>query len=404
VLLELDCGKFVLHVVIFYGHNDHMIKRLLGNIISKNKKSVLILGPRQVGKSTLLHSLGPDLVIDLSSQEQYFNHSSDPQYLSSLLKNKKFILIDEIQRIPSLLNTIQYEIDKAKRESKLCRFLLSGSSARKLRRGQANLLPGRLLSYELSGLCAQELNFNIDEKRAMRFGFLPEPYLEADETVAQKILTTYSSTYLIEEIQAESLTRNIQGFARFLKVIAEKSGNIVDFSKLATKSKVSRSSVIRFVEILEDTLIAKKICSFDESKNAQVIKHPKIYFFDVGVLNGLLQNFTLSSDRIRNLFEHLVYNQIVNSALAKDKNIEVCFFRTRHGAEVDFIVKKDGEIWAIEAKAGKIDSSDLSGLKIFKEYYPQTKKLFAVSPVEKYRTLHGITICPIAQLIAEMNL
>jgi predicted AAA+ superfamily ATPase len=381
-----------------------MINRLLRRALKNDKKSALLLGPRQVGKSTLLHSLGPDLVIDLSSQNEYFLHSSDPNYLSSLLPNKKLVLIDEIQRIPGLLNTVQYEIDKASREKRHCRFLLSGSSARKLRRGQSNLLPGRIFQYQLSGFCARELDFEINFDKALRFGFLPEPYLDDDEVSSQKLLVSYASAYLTEEIQAEALTRNIEGFARFLKVMAEKAGQILDYSKLSTKSKVSRTSLVRFVELLEDTLIARVIDSFNESDEAQVVRHPKLYFFDVGVLNGLNQNFTASPDRVGILSEHLVLNQMVNSSLAQGRNLEFSFFRTRHGAEVDFVVKEGSELWAIEVKTGKVDESDLNGLKIFKHYYPRVKNLYAVSTSEKRRSIKGVTICSVIDLLKDMNL
>jgi predicted AAA+ superfamily ATPase len=381
-----------------------MIGRLLLKQISHDKKSLLLLGPRQVGKSTLLHSLKPDLVVDLSSEEEFFHHSSDPSYLSSLIQNNKLILIDEIQRVPSLLNAIQYEIDKAKRESRSCRFLISGSSARKLKRGQANLLPGRLFSYELSGLCAKELQYKVDINKAMCLGFLPEPYLETNIKSAQKMLTSYSAIYLKEEIQAESLTRNIQGFARFLNIIAQRASEIIDFSKLATKSKVSRTTTVRFVELLEDTLVAQRVYSFEEAPEADVVKHPKIYFFDVGVLNGLLQNFIASPDRIGALFEHLVYNQVRNSVLAHDIKAEIFYFRTRHGVEVDFIVKLNKKVWAIEVKAGKVDSGDLSALKIFREYFPDVHKCVVVSPSEKKRSLEDILVCALPDLLLEMGL
>jgi uncharacterized protein len=382
-----------------------MIRRLLADKIDKGPKSVLVLGPRQTGKSTLLSSLHPDLKINLAREDEFLRYSTDIDLFSEQIEggNSKLIFVDEIQRIPGLLNTIQAVLDESKGRRTI-RFLLSGSSARKLRRGQANLLPGRVFSYELGGLCAKEVNYKVNTARALKYGFLPEPFLESDDESSEKLLSSYSATYLKEEIQAEALSRNIQGFARFLLTMAAASGQIVDFSKLATKAKVSRSSCIRFVEILEDTLIAHRLPCFDEAPRADVIKHPKLYFFDNGVLNGLLRNFEASPDRLGMLFEHLVYAQMRNSALAHDLPIEISFFRTRHGLEVDFIVKLRNKVWAIEVKAGDVADSDLTGLQAFRDYYPRVHECAIVSPRAKKRKKDGILICDWITLLKEMDL
>lgn len=367
-----------------------MIARLLERALSNVTKSILLLGPRQTGKSTLLRQLEPDLVINLADETTYLRHLTDTSLLGTQVGTMhRKILVDEVQRIPALLNTIQAIMDE--KGSKKIRFLLSGSSARKLRRGNANLLPGRVLGYSLGGLCPQELDYNVDLQRAMTIGFLPEPYLEDDTFTAQKLLQTYASTYLKEEIQAEALSKNIHGFARFLQVMAENSGRVIDFSKLSTKSKVSRSSAVRFVELLEDTLIGRRIHSFNESQ-ADVIAHPKFYFFDPGVLNGLLVDFHPSHERLGNLFEHVIFAMLANSAYALDEKINIEFFRTRHGVEIDFIVRWRNKIWAIEVKVGHIHSRDLSHLAQFRTYCPQARCL-AVSVSEALRQLDGITIC-----------
>jgi predicted AAA+ superfamily ATPase len=217
--------------------------------------------------------------------------------LESLIKGQKpsTVFIDEIQRLPSLLNTIQDPIDNPARvdsdRQKRIKFYLTGSSARKLRRGEANLLPGRIFTYQLGGLCARELDYKVDLERALHAGLLPEPYLESSREFREKLLESYSATYLKEEIQSEALTRNLQGFARFLTTVATLSGSVIDYSKIATKAKVSRSGAIRFLEILEDTLVATRLPPFDENPAVDSIKHPKLFFFDLGVLNGLLGSF-----------------------------------------------------------------------------------------------------------------
>ena len=185
------------------------------------------------------------------------------------------------------------------------RFLLSGSSARKLRRGQANLLPGRIHSYQLGPIVSAELDYQMPTERILSLGSLPGILTDLEEGSAQKTLRTYGATYLKEEIQAEALSRNIEGFARFLKVVTSWSSELVDFSKVASLAGISRQTATRYFEILEDTLIFHRIEPFAKSARIRLVQHPKYYIFDVGVLNGLLGNFICSDDRIERLFETL---------------------------------------------------------------------------------------------------
>lgn len=378
---------------------------MISSQIKKTAKSVLLLGPRQTGKSTLLTALRPDLVINLARENEFLRYSANIDLFSEQIdgSDAKLVLIDEIQRIPGLLNTIQAIIDESRGHRQI-RFLLSGSSARKLRRGQANLLPGRVFAFHLAGLCGQELAYDMDFARCMKYGFLPEPFLTKNSSDCEKLLETYASTYLKEEIQAEALARDIQGFSRFLMTLAEMSGRILDFSKIAHRAKVSRTSCIRFVEILEDTLIAHRVASFERAPAADTVRHSKLYFFDNGVLNGLLNNFSLGSERKGILFEHLIYSQFRNSAYAADLPIEIQYFRTRHGVEVDFIVQLRGQIWAIECKAGEVANEDLKGLKAFREYFPKVHKCVLVTPKEKKRQVDNIVICDWLTLLKEMKL
>lgn len=384
-----------------------LVKRLIEEHILAAHKSILLLGPRQTGKSTLFASMQADLTVNLAKENNFLRYSSDPSLFLNQIENNdsiKSVFVDEIQRIPTLLNDIQAIIDESQRNNRFIKFLLSSSSARKLKRGHANLLPGRIFTYQLSGFCAKELNYQINIEKALKYGFLPELCLEPEPTTCEKLLESYAATYLKEEIQAEALTRNINGFSRFLVNLAGKSGQILDFSKLATKAKVSRSSSVRFIEILEDTLIAERIYVFDKVEQADLIYHPKLYFFDVGVLNGLLNNFIISLDRKGILFEHLVYSQIKNSAIAHDIPVDIKFFRTRHGLEVDFIVTLKDKIWAIEVKSHDVDTQDLKGLQLFSKYYPNVYKSAIVAPQEKTRIQDGIFICDIVTLLQEMGL
>lgn len=375
------------------------IKRQLFNELQKTKKSVLLIGPRQSGKSTLIKKLKPQKIINLADESEFVRIASDPDLFKSIVLGCQNVFVDEVQRIPSLLNTIQVLIDDHQ-----ILFYLSGSSARKLKRGQANLLPGRLFTYNISGLAMRELNYEVDFSKALSLGFLPEPYTETDIRSAQKLLESYSTTYLKEEIQAEALTRNLLGFMRFLNVLAEKSGQILDFTKISNQSKVSRTSVVRFIEIIEDTLIGSRLEVFALANEADIIKHPKFYFFDPGVLNGLMNNFIVSKDRIGNLFEHLIYAQLKNSAMALDMNIKITYFRTRNDVEVDFVIEWKNKVYAIEAKAGEVHKSDLTSLKIFRDYYPKVEKCFIVSLKEKKRIIDNIIICSVADLLRELKM
>lgn len=380
-----------------------IIARLLAEAIRKSKKSILLLGPRQTGKSTLIQSLDPDLILNLANEREFLRHSSDVGYLESLIRGKKpkTVFIDEIQRIPTMLNTLQDIIDNWNMAPK---FYLSGSSARKLRRGQANLLPGRLFTYEMAGFCAKEFEYKLNLKKSLQYGFLPENYLNTDAAEIEKNLDMYSASYLAEEIKAEAATRNIQGFARFLNECAARASQVLDYSKIASQAKVSRTSSLRFYEILEDTLIAHRIQSY-EIEGVDTIKHPKLYFFDVGVLNGILNNFSTSSDRIGVLFEHLVYNQIRNSALASDKKIKIQFFRTRHGLEVDFVLFIGNKKIAIEVKAGQVGQSDCQSLLALQEYDSSIDDLFIVGLKENdKRRIKNVTICDVGSFIKAIGL
>ena len=270
----------------------------------------MLLGPRQTGKSTLIQNLNPDLTINLAKEAVFLDFASNPQELEQRLEgnsNAKTVFIDEIQRLPSLLNMIQALIDESPRR---WRFFLTGSSARKLKRGHANLLPGRLHSYELSGLTPIEVGAKFDVQSALSTGTLPGIYTESSNQQRIKTLRSYAATYLKEEIQAEALTRNLEGFSRFLFVTAACSGQFLDFAKLANEAKISRQSAMRYFEILEDTLIVNRCLPFAKSARKRLVQHPKFYFFDNGVYNALLGNFIASDDRKGLLFEHLFFNTL----------------------------------------------------------------------------------------------
>lgn len=374
-----------------------IIHRKLADIIGKYKKSLLLLGPRQTGKSTLIESFAPDLTINLAHETTFLNFASDSSLLETQLKKTrpKTIFVDEIQRLPSLLNTIQVLLDSKAGY----RFYLSGSSARKLKRGKANLLPGRILSFELGPLIATELREKFNLADALSVGTLPGIYLEENSLEREKILLSYAATYLKEEIQAEALTKDLQGFARFLRFCAANAGQYLDLTKLSKEAQVKRSSAIRFFEILEDTMIVYRSDAFARSEKRRLVQHPRFFFFDNGVLNGTLGNFTVSEDRKGNLFEHFVWTQLFHAARAYDKQVRISNYRTEHQAEVDIILEfSNGPVWAIECKSGKtIGKEDLGGFRSFEAYYKKPHRKMVIYAGSTPREIRGVQICPLEQ-------
>lgn len=388
-------------------YNDRMLTRALFPSLAASKHSVLLLGPRQTGKSTLMRQLGPDISINLARETTFLDFARNPAELEQRLcavtsEKTQVVFIDEVQRLPSILNTVQALLDE---QPGRFRFLLTGSSARKLRRGGANLLPGRVHTYALGPTIAREHSFRLDTPRALAIGTLPGVWTDPDAASQKKTLRSYAATYVREEIQAESLSRQMEGFARFIGVTAQWSGQFIDMNKWAVAAQVSRQSVARWLEVLEDTLLVRRVGPFAKSATRRLVQHPKLYYFDVGVLNGLLGNLVVSPDRMGSLFEHLVCSQIIDSAAAADKDIRISTFRTEHGAEVDFIVELEGTVWAIEVKAARtISQTDFSGLRQFAEYYGKKHRALVFTLAEDAKHYDDIDSFPWQLGLREMGL
>jgi predicted AAA+ superfamily ATPase len=380
------------------------IDRRLAPILRKSKKSILLLGPRQTGKSTLMQSLGHSLAINLADEKTYLDFTRNPSEIRERMAGKehKTVFIDEIQRLPSLLNTLQEMIDSGRFST---RFYLTGSSAAKLKRGKANLLPGRIHAYQLGPLSCGELSYDMDVKQAMETGTLPAIYLEISKEERTKTLRSYGATYLKEEIQSEALTRNIEGFSRFLFVAAQCAGHFLDLSKLASEAQISRQSAIRYFEILEETLIVNRCHSFSNMERKRLIHHPKFYFFDTGVLNALRGGFEATDDRKGALFEHLFFNQLIAGAASLDREMRVSTYRTEHGAEVDFIVEWERETWAVELKASThVGENNLRGLRNFSRFYRKAHRSVLAYFGNTEKTIEGIEIAPWQVLLKKMGL
>lgn len=361
-----------------------MQKRILEDLLKislqKNRKSIMLLGPRQVGKSTLIQSLKPDLKINLAEEKVYRDHLRDPELISRqvLALKKGLIFIDEIQRIPSLLNTLQMLID----EHKNYIFILTGSSARKLKKGRANLLPGRIFSYSLFPLTYWELKDKFNLTHALRVGSMPEIYLQ---DYGPELLRDYVGSYIREEIQAEALVRSLDSFSRFLDLAAEASGQIINYSKLSNDSEIPKENLRRYFDILDDTLLVHRIPGFTNIKGTRkAMQKERILFFDLGVRNAILgrQKDQFSAIELGHLFEQWFIQQIIAWNSYHKKDWKLYYYRDNFKAEVDLIVEAHNKIFALEIKSSKrVKPEYLEGLNSFASY--------AKKPVQKYLIFQG---------------
>ncbi len=355
----------------------YMLDRLITPRLLKGRKSVLLLGPRQVGKSTLCRSLKPTKTINLADEALYMRYSKDPGRLLrelASISGKGIVVIDEIQRIASLLNSIQAHMD----ENASHRFILTGSSARKLKRGGANLLPGRIVLEHLDPLSFWELGQQFDLARCLSVGTLPGVYLDEQEGPA--VLSTYAQVYLREEIQAEALVKNMGAYARFLDAAAEASGDWINYSKLASDTELPKETIRRFYDILEETLVAFRLPAFSPKKSHRhVTQRDRFLFFDVGVRNALLGIHTqiLSPSEKGKLFEQWLILQCLFFARANQKGWKFSSYRTDSGMEVDLIIDIGPKFLAIECKYSRnVTETDLGGLRSFEH--------LAHKPVQKF--------------------
>jgi len=342
------------------------LKEKIKSELKQHPKSMLILGPRQVGKSTLIKSLNPDLSINLADESLYLNFLKDPELLGRQLKisNYQTVFIDEIQRIPSLLNTIQSIIDNNKK----IRFFLTGSSARKLKRSEVNLLPGRIFRFNLHPLTFWELEEKFQLDKCLTTGSLPEVYLN---DYGIDLLSEYSNTYLKEEIQREALVRNLGLFSRFLDLCASSSGEIINYNKLASDSEIPKESLRRYFEILIDSLIVHKISGFQNIKGSRKANQKDKYiFFDLGVANAINNRHKnkFSDTELGHLFEQWFILQIIAWRDYYKKDMHILYYRDDLKNEVDLVLETTNKVVAIEIKyAQKTRSDFFKGLKILEQ-------------------------------------
>jgi predicted AAA+ superfamily ATPase len=352
-------------------------------------ESTFLWGARQTGKSTLLKKLYPDAhYFDLLLSDVYERFLRNPSLLREILSIPDLsspVIIDEIQRIPSLLNEVHWLI-----ENRGIRFILSGSSARKILRSGANLLGGRAMRHELYPLTSAEIP-DFDLLKALNSGLLPRHYLAK---YSGKLLSAYIGSYLRDEIIAEAKIRNITSFSRFLEAAAFSNGEMVNFSNIAAECGISSPTVKEYFQILEDTMTGRFVHAYQKRPKRRVITAPKFYYFDVGIAGYLLKRGRIEtgSEAFGKALEHFIYQEIYAYSHYSDKNFNVSYWRTASQIEVDFILG-DHEV-ALEIKStNMINPRHLKGLKSFSEEY-KTKKLIVVSTDPYPRKIDNIAVLP----------
>jgi len=354
------------------------------------KKSHFLLGPRQTGKSTLFrHQLPQARVYDLLDSGVYLALSQRPGRLAEELTTRdRLVVIDEVQRLPEILNEVHRLI-----EERGTRFLLTGSSARKLRRGGVNLLGGRARTRHLYPLTYRELGSRFDLGRAIARGLLPSIYF-SDDPVAD--LEAYAGTYLQQEVLAEGATRNVPAFSRFLRVAAACNATVVNFTAVASDAQVPRTTVYEYFDILRDTLLLHEVPAWTRSSARRPLVSPKYYFFDVGVASWLQGRPVLKgTPEFGPAFETWLLHELVcHRDYAGGSPIK--HWRSASGYEVDFVL---GDHTAIEVKAKEnVALRELRGLHALAEERP-IKHALCVSLDPRPRRVGGVRILPYGEFL-----
>lgn len=365
-------------------------------------RSFFLFGARQVGKSTLLKQLFAkknSLYLNLLDSEIYLRLLAKPHLLleeiNALDKSVSSVIIDEIQRVPDLLNIVHKLIE----ERKDLNFIMSSSSARKLKRQGANMLAGRALTYNLFPLTHLELAQEFKLSKVLDLGSLPAVYLDKEDVFARETLKSYARTYIEEEIKAEAQIRQLGAFVRFLDLAASENGSIINYSNIASDIYVDYKTVQEYYKVLEDTLIGFNLYGYAKSSRKQLSKHPKFYFFDTGVRRALAKKLDApliaKTREFGEAFEHFFIAEAMRLASYSRKDYQFTYYRTKSGAEVDLIIETyDDRCYAVEIKASdNVDINKLTGLKSFKDLRGDAVLLCASLTKSKYAEA-DILVCP----------
>jgi predicted AAA+ superfamily ATPase len=375
---------------------------IISRLLKAPKQSFFLLGPRGTGKTTWLkENFNDALWIDLLEPENQRFYGAKPERLRETLKlspNKKQVIIDEIQKIPELLSLIHAIIE----EKQNYQFIMTGSSARKLKREGVDLLAGRAFMCHMHTFIAFELGEYFSLEKALKIGLLP---LTWDSETPESVLKNYCGLYLKEEIQAEGLVRNINNYARFLETISFSHGSLLNTSNIARECDISRTTVDTYIQILIDMLLAFTLPIFTKRAKREVTKHPKFYLFDAGLYQAVRPKGPI--DRTEEIggiaLEGLVAQHLRTWIDLQEENYQLCYWRTRTHLEVDFVVYGPNEFSAIEVKNSEsISPKDLHGLLAFCEEYPEAKPLLLYRGARK-RYEKGVLILPCEEYLKHLH-
>lgn len=359
--------------------------------------SIFLFGARQTGKSTALRQQFPqEIYIDLLDSDVRNRLERRPSLLYDMLKDKEegtIVIIDEIPEVPKLLN----EVHRLISENNL-RFVLCGSSARKLKRKGTNTLGGRAYPVYFHPLVSAELpDFDLD--RAVNYGMIPSHYLAKNP---ERRLSAYIDVYLKEEIKEESLVRNLSAFQRFLQIAAICNGEIINNNNIAQECGVSATTVNSYFDILEDTLIGYRIPAYTKVIQRRLVQAPRFYFFDVGVVNHLMHRKLLvrGTPEYGHAFEHLVIQELVAYMHYTHQDEKLSYWRTYAGTEVDVIIG-DARI-AIEIKSvEEVMPKHIKGLKAFGEEHPQCRRIIVSHDIFSHR-ISDIECIPVKEFFRRL--
>jgi uncharacterized protein len=344
----------------------------LPRFLEPPRQSFFLFGPRGTGKSTWLRQALPDaVVVDLLQPDVARDLIARPERLRDIVNatpRNATIVLDEVQRVPDVLNVVHSLIESKDKR----RFVLTGSSARKLRRGGVNLLGGRAVVRTLHPFMAGELGA-LDLVPALRRGLLP---LVVAAEKPDDVLRAYASVYLDEEVRMEGWARNAGAFARFLEAVSFSHGSVLNIANVARESQVERKTVAAYIEVLEDLLLSFRVPVFTRRAKRETIAHPKLFIFDAGVYRSVRPRGPLDRpDEIDGAaLEGLVAQHLRAWLAYRPADAELFFWRTRSGVEVDFVVYGPAGFWAIEVKnTNRVRPEDMRGLAAFAEDYPQAQ-------------------------------
>jgi predicted AAA+ superfamily ATPase len=363
-------------------------------------KSFFLFGPRGTGKSYWLKKHYKDNVyIDLLDSETFFRLSSTPEKLDSFIPEgySKGVIIDEVQKVPQLLNEVHRLI-----ENKGYKFILTGSSARKLKKQDINLLAGRALTFYMHPLCYEELSEGFDLRYSLAYGHMPSVYIDSDP---EGYLKSYVVTYLKEEVFQEGLTRNLGNFSRFLETASFSQGSVLNISEVARECSLNRKLVESYFTILEDLLLSIRLPVFTKRARRRMTQHPKFYFFDAGVYRAIRPEGPLDSpEEIQGISLETLFLQELRAVNDNYKlGYDIYYWRTSNQIEVDFVLYGKKGLFAFEIKRKrKYSGKDLRGLKKFLKDFPIARGFLIYGGTKRFYE-NNIEIIPVDEAISKLH-